>query len=208
MANFAAQGGQKMSHMHMTAPTQFLEAKGIRFAYRRFREETGVPLVFMQHFRGGLDHWDPAITDGLGRDRPVVLFDNAGVAGSSGDTPDTSQGMGEYATAFVRALDLAQIDLLGFSIGGYVAQAFTLQQPRLVRRLILHRAARRCAYARNNGVLSGSRQREPQSRKGSMARVVAPMKPPVSDETANVAHLQIRNFGTTKARSWALFDLR
>jgi pimeloyl-ACP methyl ester carboxylesterase len=105
-ANFAAQGGQKMSHTHMTAPTQFLEAKGIRFAYRRFGKETGVPLVFMQHFRDGLDHWDPAITDGLGRDRPVVLFDNAGVAGSSGDTPDTIQGMGEYAIAFVRALDL------------------------------------------------------------------------------------------------------
>jgi hypothetical protein len=79
-ANFAAQGGQKMSHTHMTAPTQFLEAKGIRFAYRRFGKETGVPLVFMQHFRDGLDHRDPAITDGLGRDRPVVLFDNAGVA--------------------------------------------------------------------------------------------------------------------------------
>jgi hypothetical protein len=62
-----------MSHTHMTAPTQFLEAKGIRFAYRRFGKETGVPLVFMQHFRDGLDHWDPAITDGLGRDRPVVL---------------------------------------------------------------------------------------------------------------------------------------
>jgi pimeloyl-ACP methyl ester carboxylesterase len=113
-----------MSHTHMTAPTQFLEAKGICFAYRRFGKETGVPLVFMQqHFRGGLDHWDPAITDGLGRDRPMVLFDNAGVAGSSGDTPDTIQGMGEYAIAFVGALDLAQIDLLGFSIGGYVAQA-------------------------------------------------------------------------------------
>jgi pimeloyl-ACP methyl ester carboxylesterase len=127
-ANFAGQGGQKMPHTHMTAPTQFLEAQGIRFAYRRFGKETGVPLVFMQHFRDGLDHWDSAITDGLGRDRPVVLFDNAGVAGSSGDTL-TYPRHGRVRHCFRPCARLAQIDLLGFSIGGYVAQAFTIQQP-------------------------------------------------------------------------------
>jgi pimeloyl-ACP methyl ester carboxylesterase len=126
-----------MSHTHVTAPTQFVEAKGIRFAYRQFGKQGGVPLVFMQHFRGGLDHWDPVITDGLGRDRPVILFDNAGVAASSGDTPETIEAMAEDAIAFVRALSLTQIDLLGFSIGGYVAQAFTFQEPGLVRRLML-----------------------------------------------------------------------
>ena len=68
-----------MSHTLVTAPTQFVEATESRFAYRQFGMATGVPLVFMQHFRGGLDHWDPAITDGLGRDRPVIRFDNAGV---------------------------------------------------------------------------------------------------------------------------------
>ena len=76
-----------MTHTHVTAPTLFAEAKGIRYAYRRFGQETRVPLLFMQHFRGGLDHWDPAITDGFGGDRPVILFDNAGVASSSGETP-------------------------------------------------------------------------------------------------------------------------
>jgi pimeloyl-ACP methyl ester carboxylesterase len=91
----------------------------------------------MQHFRGGLDHWDPAITDGLARNRPVILFDNAGVAGSSGETPETIEAMGDIAVAFVRALGLAQVDLLGFSMGGYVAQAVTLQEPTLVRRLML-----------------------------------------------------------------------
>ena len=126
-----------MSHAHATAPTEFVEAKGIRFAFRRFGTKTGVPLVFMQHFRGGLDHWDPAITDGLAGNRPVILFDNAGVAGSSGETPETIDAMGDYAVAFVHALGLAQVDLLGFSIGGYVAQAFTLQEPELVRRLML-----------------------------------------------------------------------
>ena len=71
-------GANTMTHTHVTAPALFAEANGIRYAYRRFGEETGVPLLFMQHFRGGLDHWNPAITDGLGRDRPVILFDNAG----------------------------------------------------------------------------------------------------------------------------------
>jgi pimeloyl-ACP methyl ester carboxylesterase len=126
-----------MTHTHTTAPTQFVDANGVRFAYRRFGAETGVPLLFMQHFRGGMDHWDPAITDGFGRDRPVIVFDNAGVAGSSGETPGTVEAMAEHAHDFVDALGLSQLDLLGFSIGGYVAQAFTSRNPDLVRRLVL-----------------------------------------------------------------------
>jgi pimeloyl-ACP methyl ester carboxylesterase len=126
-----------MTHTHATAPTQFIEADGIRFAYRRFGKETGVPVLFMQHFRGGLDHWDPAVTDGLGKDRPVILFNNAGVASSSGETPDRIDAMANHAGDFVAALGLTQVDVLGFSIGGYVAQSLTLQQPKLVRRLML-----------------------------------------------------------------------
>jgi pimeloyl-ACP methyl ester carboxylesterase len=76
-------------YSHITAPTQFVEANGIRYAYRRFGAETGTPLVFLQHFRGGLDNWDPLVTDGLAEHRPVILFNNAGVASSSGETPDT-----------------------------------------------------------------------------------------------------------------------
>ena len=132
-----AEKDRDMTHMHMTAPTQFVEANGIRFAYRRFGIETGVPLLFMQHFRGGMDHWDPMVTDGFARDRPVILFDNAGVANSSGKTPDTFDAMSDYAAGFVDALGLSQIDLLGFSIGGLVAQAFTLRHPSLVRHLLL-----------------------------------------------------------------------
>ncbi len=126
-----------MTYTHVTAPTQFVEANGIRFAYRRFGEEGGVPLLFLQHFRGGMDHWDPAVTDGFARGRPVILFDNAGVASSSGETPNTIDAMAKDATDFVRALGLSQVDLLGFSIGGYVAQTLTLQYPTLVRRLML-----------------------------------------------------------------------
>jgi pimeloyl-ACP methyl ester carboxylesterase len=128
---------ENMTHTHVTAPTQFVEANGIRFAYRRFGKDAGVPLLFMQHFRGGMDHWDPTVTDGFAKGRPVILFNNAGVASSSSETPNTIDAMGEYAADFVSALGLSQVDLLGFSIGGYVAQVFTLRHPRLVRRLML-----------------------------------------------------------------------
>ena len=83
-----------MLHTHVTAPTRFAESGQIRFAYRRFGQESGIPLLFFQHFRGGMDHWDPAVTDGFAQDRPVVLFDNAGVAGTTGDTPNTIEAIG------------------------------------------------------------------------------------------------------------------
>jgi pimeloyl-ACP methyl ester carboxylesterase len=125
------------SYSHLTAPTQFVEAEGIRFAYRRFGTTTGTPLVFLPHFRAGMDHWDPLVTDGLAERRPVVLFDNAGVAGSSGETPDTIEAMADHAAVFIGGLGLAQLDVLGHSIGGCVAQALTLRHPELVRRLLL-----------------------------------------------------------------------
>src|SRR5271170_2034556 len=122
---------------HVTAPTRFVEGNGIRNAYRRFGSESGTPLVFLQHFRGGLDNWDPLVTDGLAQGRPVILFNNAGVASSSGETPDTVDAMGDHLALFVNALGLPQIDVLGFSIGGYVAQSFVLRHPHLVKRLVL-----------------------------------------------------------------------
>jgi pimeloyl-ACP methyl ester carboxylesterase len=125
------------SHTHQTAPTQFVEATGIRFAYRRFGKTGGLPLVFNQHFTGTMDHWDPAVTDGFAKDREVILFDNAGVAGSSGDVPTTFEEMGANAVAFIKALGLPKVDVLGFSIGGFVAQEIAIQSPDLVRRLVL-----------------------------------------------------------------------
>jgi pimeloyl-ACP methyl ester carboxylesterase len=122
---------------HLTAPTQFVTANGIRYAYRRFGTESGTPLIFLQHFRGGMDHWDPAVTDALATNRPVILFNNTGVASSSGETPDTVEAQADDAATFVGALGLTQVDVLGFSIGGYVAQALTLRHPSLVRRLVL-----------------------------------------------------------------------
>jgi pimeloyl-ACP methyl ester carboxylesterase len=124
-------------HSHQTAPTQFVEANGIRFAYRRFGNAAGVPLVFNQHFTGTMDHWDPAVTDGFAKDREVILFNNAGVSSSSGEVPTTFEKMGANAVAFIKALGLTKVDVLGFSIGGFIAQEIALQAPDLVRRLVL-----------------------------------------------------------------------
>jgi pimeloyl-ACP methyl ester carboxylesterase len=125
------------THTHQTAPTRFVEANGVRFAYRRFGNPKGVPVVLNQHFKGSMDYWDPAVTDGLAKDREVILFNNAGVASSSGEVPTSFPAMGANAIAFVRALGLAKADVLGFSIGGMVAQEIALQAPGLVRKLIL-----------------------------------------------------------------------
>ena len=124
-------------HNHHTVPTQFVAANGIRFGYRRFGKPGRAPLVFNQHFRGTMDYWDPAVTDGLARNREVILFNNAGVSNSSGKVPTSMQEMGANAIAFIRALGLTKVDVLGFSIGGMVAQEITAQAPDLVRRLIL-----------------------------------------------------------------------
>ena len=124
-------------HSHQTAPTQFVEANGIHFAYRRFGNAAGVPLVFNQHFTGTMDHWDPAVTDGLAREREVILFNNAGVSNSSGEVPTTFEQMGANAVAFIKTLGLKAVDVLGFSIGGFVAQEITLQAPEFVRKLLL-----------------------------------------------------------------------
>jgi pimeloyl-ACP methyl ester carboxylesterase len=124
-------------HTHDTAPTQFVDTAGIRFAYRRFGKSGGVPLVFNMHFTGTMDHWDPLVTDGLAATREVILFNNAGISNSSGEVPTTFEQMGANTIAFIKALGLKQVDVLGFSIGGFVAQEITLQARELVRRLVL-----------------------------------------------------------------------
>jgi pimeloyl-ACP methyl ester carboxylesterase len=146
-----------MIHTHHTAPTQFVEANGIRFAYRRFGKASGVPLVFNQHFTGTMDHWDPAVTDGFAKDREVILFNNAGVSSSSGEVPTSFEQMGRNAVAFIKALGLQRVDVLGFSIGGFVAQEITLADPKLVRRLILLGTGPRSGVAMDGGTPEGNR---------------------------------------------------
>ena len=123
-----------MIHTHQTAPTQFVEANGIRFAYRRFGNRRGVPLVFNPHYTGTMDYWDPAVTDGLAKNREVILFNNAGVSSSSGQVPTSVQEMAANAIAFIKALGLAKVDFLGWSIGGLIAQEIIPQAGDLVRR--------------------------------------------------------------------------
>jgi pimeloyl-ACP methyl ester carboxylesterase len=125
------------THTHQTAPTQFVEANGIRFAYRRFGKTGGVPIVMNIHFRGTMDHWDPAVTDGLAAQREVILFDNAGIGASTGETPSTIPGMATDAIAFIKALGIGKTDVLGYSVGGKVAQEIAVQAPDLVRKLVL-----------------------------------------------------------------------
>jgi pimeloyl-ACP methyl ester carboxylesterase len=141
---------------HQTAPTQYVEANGIHFAYRRFGKSGTVPLVFNMHFMGTMDHWDPAVTDGFAKDREVILFDNAGVSSSSGEVPETFAQMGANAVAFVKALGLKQVDVLGFSIGGLVAQEITLQAPDLVRRLVLVGTGPRSGESMDTGTPEGN----------------------------------------------------
>jgi pimeloyl-ACP methyl ester carboxylesterase len=121
----------------ITAPTQFIETRLETYSYRRFGGGAAPPLVFLQHFTGTLDNWDPAIADQLAGGREVVLFESAGVGRSSGEVPTTIAGMTEHLFAFVDALGLTQIDLLGFSLGGMVAQQAALERPSLVRRMLL-----------------------------------------------------------------------
>jgi pimeloyl-ACP methyl ester carboxylesterase len=124
-------------HTHDTAPTQFVEADGVRFAYRRFGNPAGTPVVLLQHFMGNLDNYDPAITDALAMGREVILTDNAGVGLSSGSAPETVEGMARDAASLIDALALEQVDLFGFSMGGFVAQQIAVDRPELARRLIL-----------------------------------------------------------------------
>jgi len=119
------------------AQTQFLKANGETYAYRRFGNGPGRPLLCLQHFTGTLDNWDPAVADPLAAEREVILFDNAGVGRSSGRVPDTIAGMAKHAFAFVDGLGLATCDVLGYSLGGMVAQVMAQERPSIFRRIIL-----------------------------------------------------------------------
>jgi pimeloyl-ACP methyl ester carboxylesterase len=125
------------SFTHDTAPTQYAEGGGIRFAYRRFGSPGRPPLLFFQHFMGNLDDHDPALSDAFAGDREVILFNNTGVASSSGIVPDTIEAMALDAITFTDALGLTTIDVVGHSMGGLVAQEVALARPDLVRRLVL-----------------------------------------------------------------------
>jgi pimeloyl-ACP methyl ester carboxylesterase len=125
------------THTALTVPTRFVEADGIRFAYRRWGKQGGFPLVFLNYFAGNLDDWDPLVTDGFAADHDVILFNNAGVASSGGETPGTVSEMTRHAVAFCDALGLKKANAVGFSLGGMIAQQLALDHPDRVNRIIL-----------------------------------------------------------------------
>ena len=122
-----------------TAEPRFVEVNGTNFAYLKFGStaKTQVPLVFLQHFRGTFDHWDPELVNPIAAIRPVILVDNSGVGKSGGVIPDTYAAWADNIISFVKALNLPEIDLFGFSMGGFVAQMVALNAPTLVRKLVL-----------------------------------------------------------------------
>jgi pimeloyl-ACP methyl ester carboxylesterase len=125
------------SETSLTTSTRYVETERIRFAYRRWGKPRAVPLVFMQYFSGNLDDWDPQVTDGLAAEYDVILFDNAGVGSSGGETPGTVSEMTRHAVAFCDALELKKVNAVGFSLGGMIAQQLALDYPDRVNRIVL-----------------------------------------------------------------------
>jgi pimeloyl-ACP methyl ester carboxylesterase len=127
---------------YVETETQVLSASnGVDYAYRATGASDATPLVALQHFRGNLDNWDPALIDALARRRRVITFDNRGVAASGGTTPSTIAQMALDAIDFIDALGVGEVDLLGFSIGSFVAQEVALVRPSIVRNVVLASSA-------------------------------------------------------------------
>lgn len=124
-------------YLYDQVPDRSVDVDGIRIAYRRFGTADGVPLLFLNRFRGTMDHWDPALLEVIAQERPVIVFDSAGVGASAGEVAPDIAGAARIAASFVDALQLGQVDLLGWSMGGTVVQQLALDRPDLVRRIVL-----------------------------------------------------------------------
>ena len=119
------------------APTKDVAVGGTRFVYRQLGPDTGVPVIFLNHLAAELDRWDPRVVDGIAARRRVIVFDNRGIGASEGRTPTSVEAMAEDAVAFLKVLGFARVDLLGFSLGGFISQVIAQQEPQLLRRIIL-----------------------------------------------------------------------
>jgi pimeloyl-ACP methyl ester carboxylesterase len=120
-----------------TTPTKYIEANGVKFSYRTMGPKSGTPLVFLQHFTGTMDSWDPAVVNAFAKSRNVIVFNNRGVGATDGVVADNIEQMTTDAYAFIQALGYKQVDLLGFSMGGFIAQELAAQHPELVHKVIL-----------------------------------------------------------------------
>ncbi|WP_405633665.1 alpha/beta fold hydrolase [Streptomyces sp. NBC_01174] len=122
---------------YKNAPTRSVSVQGVHFAYRQLGPDAGVPLILLNHLSAVLDNWDPRVVDGLAARRRVITYDNRGVGASGGSTPDTIEAMARDTVLFIRALGFDRVDLLGLSMGGFIAQVIAAEEPDLVRKLIL-----------------------------------------------------------------------
>jgi pimeloyl-ACP methyl ester carboxylesterase len=141
---------QNSNYSYTTVPTQFLEANGIRFAYRSYGKEGGIPVIYLNHLAAVLDNCDPRIMDGIAAKHQIVSVDYRGVGASSGVALDTIQAMATDMIAFIKALGFSKVDLLGFSLGGMVSQEIVLKEPQLIRKVILAGTGPRGGVGMNN----------------------------------------------------------
>ncbi|MFC3158399.1 alpha/beta fold hydrolase [Chryseobacterium arachidis] len=118
-------------------PTQYIIVNGTTYAYRRFGNKTGIPVIGFQHFTGTLDNWDPVIINGLAEHREIIIFDNKGIGNSDGETPDNVLDMTKDAIEFIKALGVEKFDVLGFSLGGFIAQYLGVHYSEMVRKIIM-----------------------------------------------------------------------
>ena len=134
---FEQKGRGDVITSYAASPTRTVSVDGVDFAYRELGPTTGIPVVFLTHLAAVLDNWDPRVVDGIAAQHHVITFDNRGVGASGGSTPKTIEAMAHDAVAFIRALGLERVDLLGFSMGGMIAQLIAAEHPQLVRKVIL-----------------------------------------------------------------------
>lgn len=134
-ASRSSQTNSGASYKH--APTRTMSVDGMDFVYRQLGPEDGLPVIFLNHLAAVLDNWDPRVVDGIAAKHRVITFDNRGVGASEGSTPDTIEAMARDAVAFIRALGFDLVDLLGFSMGGFITQVIAQEEPQLVRKIIL-----------------------------------------------------------------------
>src|SRR6267154_580298 len=126
-----------MDITYAEALTKYIAIDGLSYAYRSVGRPNDVPLICLQHFTGTLDNWDPLVIDGLAQNRRVITIDNSGIGSSDGETPDNVQDMARTVVKIITALGINKCDLLGFSLGGFVAQTVAITHPQLFRKIIL-----------------------------------------------------------------------
>jgi pimeloyl-ACP methyl ester carboxylesterase len=207
-----------MSYTHETVATEFAHANGIRYAYRRFGKAGSPPLLFLEYFNANMDSWDPVVTNAVAQDHEVILFDYPGVGASGGETPATVSEIAKHCLAFCHALSLKQVDLVGFSLGGMIAQQLALEHPETVHRLILLGTGPRGGEGMTFTELSAEEQADPVAfmlgafftpSEASQAAGRAYLKRlesrakdrdfPVSRESAGAQLAAIREWGTVPA---------